>query len=213
MYLLRGINKKYLLITGLILACFVGYDKETSIYLNLSRMIIFFPVFLLGNMTAEKDISASLKKHIKLLAPLAIIILAGWAYLCLWHLEDLYDLRYFFTGRNPFAEDYAINGPLIRLLCYVITFLTGLSVFVLTPKSEVKFISTMGKKTMNVFFWHRAFIMLMIEFLALKDVYDRGYSGKLCFIAIPILLTIILSVVKIFDQPMKIIREMCFKEE
>lgn len=212
MYLLRGIDKKYLAISGLILACFVGYDNETSIYLNLSRMVIFFPIYLLGNITARKDIAASIKKHIRILVPLAVVILVTWVYFCIQHLEDIYDLRYFFTGRNSFFEPYEINGPLIRLLCYGITFLTSFSVLVLIPKGEIKFLTAMGRKTINVFFWHRAFIILMIQYLELEIVYDNGYMGKICFILISILLTVVLSMVKIFDQPLKIMREMCFKE-
>ena len=41
-------NKVYILVSTIVLACFVGYDQTIGDYLYLSRIIVFFPFFLSG---------------------------------------------------------------------------------------------------------------------------------------------------------------------
>lgn len=210
MYLFKEINKKYLLIFNIILACFVGYDQTVGDWLYLSRSIVFFPFFLLGTMLAQQTIINSIRKYFRLLLPISVFILALWFYLCFFKIEYFYIFRPLLTGRNPFMEPFIDYGPLARFTCYLITFVTGTSFLVIIPKSKIPFVTFGGTKTMNVFFWHWPAYLLFAEYLKINKLFDMSFGGKIAFLFIAVLLSITLLSIKIFDYPLIIIKRACF---
>jgi fucose 4-O-acetylase-like acetyltransferase len=59
MYIFRNTNKVFLLAAFVTLACFVGYDTSIGDYLYLSRIIVFFPFYLLGTMLPPRKLYRS----------------------------------------------------------------------------------------------------------------------------------------------------------
>ena len=204
------INKNYFLLFNIMLACFVGYDKSIGDYLYLSRSIIFYPFFLMGTMYSSDRVLELRYKYARLLIPFSIVIMLLWVYLCFAHLQNFYFLRPLFTGRNPFSEAVSSYGPLIRLLCYMITTLTGMALIALCPDKHLSVITFMGSKTLNVYFWNWPVFLIIKHFIPVQKLM---VSGKVSYIIIyalfGVILCILLSEVRCFDFPLKQIKKYC----
>lgn len=207
MYLCRDINKSFLFVFNIILACFVGYDQSVGDYLYLSRIVVFFPVFLLGTMVNQKAIIAFIKKHYKVLLPLSILVLALWFYLCFFKLDHFYIYRHLFTARKPFSKKVIGYGPLARLLCYFITFTTGFSILVIFPKEKIPLVTSLGARTLNVFIWHWPFYQILSVYFGIKNLFAMSLWGKVAFVLIPVMLSLLLMSIKLFDYPLKWIKK------
>ena len=150
-YYLRNIDKKFLLIIAISMGCFVGYDSTVQDFLYLSRIIVFFPFYLLGLMV-KKDalIEISSKRSLK---AFSVAVLIAW-FFCFYFFEYTYKLRGLFTGRNPFGsfsnEIILVYGGLFRLLCYIITIIIGFAVLCVVPKINLGFFSAFGQRTIQV---------------------------------------------------------------
>lgn len=208
-YLIRNENKKYILVSSIILACFVGYDKSIGDFLYLSRSIVFFPFYLLGTMVKSEDI-IKIKSKNKILFIFAILIVLIWGFLCLYKIDTLYILRYLFTGRNAFYEPILKYGAIARLFSYIISFLLLFSIIILVPSKNNKFISPMGENSIYVYFWHWKFYMLLEEIFVVSRLFYIGVFGKILFLLIGVVISIILSQGGIFSFPIKQIKKYCF---
>ncbi len=213
MYFLKGINKKFLLFFSIILACFVGLDKSIGDFLYLSRTIIFFPFFLLGTMINKEVVVQKIKNYYKLLLPVAIIVLAVWAYLTFFELDKMYIYRHLLTARNPFIDDIVKYGPVIRLLYYFMAFVTSASFLIIVPKKKLPIITKFGSRTLNVFFWHWPLFLLMLKFTPIIKLFNYSTLGKIAYLLIGVILTLVIMSLKIFDFPLKQIKDCCFSEE
>ena len=211
----HGINKRFLLCFFIILACFMGYDTSIQDYLYISRIVVFAPFFLLGTMLSSKKYVIS-KFNPRIMITPALCIMLLWFYCCFFKTDVFYIYRHLFTGRNPFSSTVVSYGPLARLLCYGITVATCSSLLVLVPRGRIPFFSLLGRRTLNIYFWHYIIFMLLDRFLNIRNIYQYGIAGnviagKITFILIGIILSIILSSFRIFDYPLNIIKRNCYR--
>ena len=198
-YFLRNIDTRKIFILSVILACIVGYDKSVVDYLYLSRFVVFYPFYLLGQMT-DPELLLRLHKN-RSLKILSFAGIAVWAVLCVWKLDILYFLRPLFTGRHSFAGSSALEayGPLCRLFCILAAIAIGLFLICLVPDRELPFITDAGRHTLQVYFWHRAIIYFM-EYLKLDKILSGFAAGKILWLLFGVILTVILST-KFFEFP------------
>lgn len=206
--LLKDQNKKFILIGSIILACFIGYDKSIGDFLYLSRAIIFFPFYLLGTMIKSFDI-LEFKRKYPLLKVVALLIFIAWGILCITKVNTLYGLRYMFSGRHPFPDGIITYGPIIRLACYIISAVLGLSLILLATSKKIKWISNFGKNTINVYFWHLNLFYIFKSFIDFNSIYSSFSFGFLLYITATIVVTVILST-KIFNFPVNILKKQIF---
>ncbi len=208
MYLLRNKNKTYLLVAGIILACFVGFDKSIGDYLYISRAIIFFPCYVLGTMINPNSL-VNFKKRFRWLLPLSALVLVLWVFCCFAKTDAVYNLRPLFTGRNPFSLSIEAYGPLARLLCYFITAVTSFSMIILVPSSHIPMVSRMGTHSLDVYFWHGLILVLLNNFAHLGDLFV-SFSGKILYFVIAILLSVILSQGGFISYPLNKLKQLCY---
>lgn len=191
-YGLRNVDKRYILIGSIILACFSGYDASIGDYLYLSRAIVFYPCFVLGQMI-DKDtiIDVTSKKSWKLVS---IIILAVWVFLCFARLENWYAYRALFTGRNPFKvnEMFAEWGCIYRLFSYFITLVTSFSVLCLVPRRKIRGITVFGERTLQVYFWHRP-VLIALSYFGVASALSTSAKGKMIWLMLSVVTTFVLS--------------------
>lgn len=201
-------NKEYILVFSIVLACFVGYDPGIGDFLYLSRIIIFFPFFLSGVLLQNFDIVGLKDKNskYKFLAGFIVVI---WLGLCIYELDIFYRLRYLFTGRNPFFPQIMSYAPLARLASYTISFGMCFALIMLMPNRRMFLITDMGKNSINVYFWHMHIYYILNKVFNISNVFNYGVSGKLVFLLMAVLLSIVLSH-NIFNSPIKQIREQIF---
>ena len=212
MYFTENISKKYLLIASVVLACFCGYDTSIGDYLYISRFVNFLPFYLAGTIVDSNKILELKKKYLSILFPTAAIIMIFFVYLCFKQLDYVYICRHLFTGRNPFADIIIPFGVLMRLLCYIITTLMCFSIIILCPNKKIAGITYMGRKTLNVYFWHWPIFLFLSRYTALNELFTMGIFGKISYLCIEIVLGIILSSLKLFDFPLKQIEAICFQK-
>ena len=208
LFLLKDQNKKFFLIGSIILACFVGYDKSIGDFLYLSRAIIFFPFYILGTMMKSFDI-IEFKRKYPLLKIVALLIFIAWGILCITKIDTLYGLRYIFTGRNPFPDSIIAYGALVRLACYIISTVLGISLILLVTSKKIKWISDFGKNTINVYFWHYLLFYIFKPYINFDNIFSSFSFGFISYAIATIVVTVILST-KIFSFPVNIIRKQIF---
>ena len=201
-------NKEYILVFSIVLACFVGYDPGIGDFLYLSRIIIFFPFFLSGVLLQNVNIVRFKDKNSKYKFLSGVIVLV-WLGLCIYEVDRVYGLRYLFTGRNPFFPRIMSYAPLVRLASYIISFSIGFSLIMLMPNKRLGLITDMGKNSINVYFWHMHMYYILNKVFNISNVFNYGVSGKLVFLLMAVLLSIVLSH-NIFNFPIKQIREQIF---
>lgn len=192
------VNLTTAFVISILLACFAGFDKSLGDYLALSRTVIFYPVYLFGVIVSKEKLLELIGK--RWLRICGAVMLAAFLAVCLLMTARLYPLRQMFTGRNPFADSYRAFGPLVRLGCYALTGVIGLSFLSVVPQRSLGRITAFGGRTMQVYFWHRPVLYVMV-YLHLNDaVLSLGAAGKALWILLAVILTLILSL-NVFSFP------------
>jgi fucose 4-O-acetylase-like acetyltransferase len=193
-YLLRDVNKVFVLLFSILLACLVGYDKTVTDYLVMSRCIVFYPFYILGTaVEREKLETIAANRYFKWAG---VAVLVAYGILCRLKLDDIYELRGYFTGRHPFPDDL---GWLVRLECYLITLLVGIVFLLFTSCKKIPLLTYIGQNTLQIYFWHRG-ILEVLTWLELPDIICRTAVGKIVWVLMAVALTCILSL-KIFSFP------------
>lgn len=191
-YGLRNMNKRFIMAFSIMVACFVGYDAAIGDYLYLSRAIVFYPFFVLGEMT-DKDLLVAYVQN-KWLKVLAFSVLAGWGLLCLLDLNHTYVLRPLFTGRNPFSvnEIFSKWGFAFRILCYIISLFGGFAVICVTTNRRLPVITLFGGRTLQIYFWHY-FVIAVLTRLQINTFFMESPVRRVLWLLCAVLLAVILG--------------------
>ncbi len=206
-YLLRNRNKKIILCISVAIALIVGYFDFIGDFLYLSRFFVFYPFYVLGQMTPEIVIGKLNKlRSFKIISVCIIVI---WLLICITQIDDIYFLRLIFTGRNSYSvnEKLLTLGPVYRLLCYFITVLVSLSVICLVPRKRIAYLSDFGKNTIQVYFWHSVFLSVLKKIGAV-DFFVGSLWGSILWIILAVLLSVLLST-KYFSFPTSHVSRLC----
>ena len=210
-YCFRDIDRGFLLIMSIVLACFAGYDSGIGDEFYLSRAITFYPFYVLGE-AMDKDEVIGLSK-VTPLKVIGFLILAGWGAACFLLYDRIGFLQPLFLGRYPYSVDPNILrfGCLYRLLCYVITLLTAFSFLVLTSRDRFVFVTQAGNRTLQSYFWHTPLRLIFAHF-GLPAFFFGLAGGEWLWIVFSIFLTFLLSF-RIFGFPVNIIIHYCRYED
>ena len=206
-YAFRNIDKRFLLVISILLACFAGYDKSIGDYLYLSRIVVFYPFYLCGQMISKESIIKNGRK--KSLKAVSACIIAIWLILCFTQEDTLTLLRPLFTGRNPFSvsEIFEKWGFLYRVLCYIITAVLSFALILLMPDKKIPLITNFGTRTLQVYFWHWPFVLLLKK-LGVEAFLMESAVGETVWLIIGVALTLLLST-RLFSFPTKQVFTFC----
>ena len=195
--LTRHVSPRYVLIVWILLACFAGYDPSVNKVFVLSRIIVFYPFYYLGYILDTDDVleftrSQGLKRIICIL----YILILG---ISIFYLGDsVYFIRPLLTGCNPFASlgDLMPLGFILRLLCYILQFVTGYVIITLAPeKLKTEKFSQLGQYTLSVYVFHYLILYILYYSLHIQDWYARIFPSSPTALIIPIAvgITLLLS--------------------
>ena len=164
MWIFREYNTKIILLVSLLIGCMAGYDKFLGDKLALMRIVVFLPFFVAGYMIKPESLAAFLSN--KWVKVVSIFVAVGFLVLFFINTDIYQYLRPIFTGRNSFEVlgRFSKFGFAVRLLCYAISALFGLAVMSLVPNINIGIISKTGSKTLQIYFWHQVFLVLLSHF-------------------------------------------------
>lgn len=207
-YWLRSFNKWYLLGVSVVLSCMAGYDASLGDYLYLSRIVVFFPFYLLGVILDSDQILSFKAQHPRLIFP-AILTVIGVGLLCVFQLDRIYMFRYLLTGRNPYFNEILSYAPLARLCCYLVATAMGAAIIWIIPSRKIPWITRMGTHSVDVYFWHFIVYELLEKAVHFSRLYSYGFPGKIAFLLVGVAISILLSQGGIFSFPLKQLKACC----
>ena len=193
----------YMLAVSIAFACMAGYAKDIETFLSLSRIVVFYPIFLLGYYIKPGDvIKATNKIYIKVLAAL---IIATTAVAAVLHVEDIYWILKLFKGKLPYAFPDGLThyGAFLRLAWYVVSMLIVFAWIAIIPNKRCIFTSW-GGRTLQVYALHYALLVLIFDKFEgkkfLKNIWPEHYVILVILLAVAV--TCILSV-----KPIKVVMD------
>lgn len=223
----------------------IGYFPSVGDTFCLSRMINFMPIYAMGYYMDMKKFLSLIEgkgytdpsETVQVTKQRSVMIqAAGWAGIvismavCFFGKWSMYSWRKWFTGRRSyeFLQDffsYAYsNGWWIRLAVWAVAIAVTLCILIVIPDRELGFVTTMGSRTLNVYFWHRPVCYLFRNWMVLPRLcvlfggtYDPSVEGMvrglafggsgwsmfaaMCiYILIGAAMTVLFSL-KVFDHP------------
>lgn len=179
-YLMRRLDEKvkpWVMITGAFaLSAAAGYFPAVGDTFCLSRMINFLPIYMIGYyLDMSKFLEFIDQKKWKYTGPAVIIVSLLACRLGPW---GMYSLRKWFTGRRSyeFLADFFGNSALtygwaIRFGIWAIAVLIALSIAALIPDRDLGFVTVIGARTLNVYFWHRPVCYLFRNWAVLPKLF------------------------------------------
>lgn len=193
-YVMRRLDEKvkpWMMISGAFaLSAIIGYFPCVNDTFCLSRMINFLPIYMIGYYLDMKEFNALLsgKKWLKTAGWCGIAISMAVCFFGKW---GLYSWRKWFTGRRSyefltdfFPHAYS-NGWWIRIAVWAVAIAITLSIIAVIPDKDFGYITTIGARTLNVYFWHRPLCYLFRNWAVLPKLfvlfggrYDASVAGQ-----------------------------------
>lgn len=192
-HIMRDVKPVFAMIFVIAMGCAIGYDSYFDKgLLTMNRIIAYFPFYLLGYHLEPNKVMAFCKKKIVKICSLIFSIV--YTYMMFGQIESMFQLRCVIIGRLPYDETILNNGGfLVRLLCYVIAMFAIVSLISLMPNRKIPIVTTIGKRTLAVYFWHRNAIRVL-TYTGVSAFLISQASGSI-WISVPvaIILTLLLG--------------------
>lgn len=186
-----------------------GFINIDGSFLSNSRVVSFFPFFMLGVYVRENGLVTRIRRNKKInsLAILVVILV----YLLLYN--DLL-APYFNCSRSYIADAGNIQGLMYRLLFYVLSLLQGYALLNIAPNNDS--MAKLGEQTMPIYVFHgfcMIVLMRVVSYLNLPTsvLFMLGYSAIIIvtiifigrYINYKMLLNPISTLIKYFDSNKK----------
>lgn len=172
-WIFRRFNKWAILGIAFAVGCMAGYDGNLRDRFSLLRIAVFLPLFLLGYCLEPVTLMRFLRRWwIRLIGGALLIV---YLVFCFTNLDFILNFRKLFSGHNS----YTIFGPaylyggLLRLLAYAISILAVLAVLALLPNRSLGVVTSTGKKTLQIYFWHRL-MLYPLESFAVYQIFEEN---------------------------------------
>lgn len=192
MVLLYKIDIKYIFVCSIILSCIAGYDKSIGDWLILSRLIVFFPFFLVGYAIDIERLMQFSQKALARITGTVIIFVSFIVVMC--YRDALYWLRPLITGKNPFStlDIFGEIGGVLRFIYYIVAFAITFSFVVIIPNVKIPFITKLGQRTLSIYTLHYSFIDILFVGLGIGAVVVCENDFLSCINVVIIALLIVL---------------------
>lgn len=196
---------KYPVVTAVFFAVLAGYDGSIGYYLSLSRIIVYFPFFLLG-YCSDKETFEKLKARIH--PVFSAVLFAGFFVLLLF--VPKFPIGLLYNSSSYQAMDllgWYAGG--FRLLFFACSTLLTFNFFALIPHTK-KCYSQLGQRTLQAYLLHG----FILRYLASREIstYLAAPLQKTLFFAAMILLTILLLTkpVSVLFRPISFLSRLVF---
>lgn len=162
------------------LSAVIGYFPVIGDTFCLSRMINFLPIYMIGYYLDMKTFlpflqgekygaegsqdraeGSSVRTRRMIICASSWITIIVTMAVCRYGKWGIYSWRKWFTGRRSyeFLQDYFsyayANGWWIRIAVWAVALCITFAVIALIPDRDLGFLTTIGSRTLSVYFWHR----------------------------------------------------------
>lgn len=170
-YFMRKIDDKVkpwiVILVAFAASAVVGYFPIIGDTFCLSRMINFLPIYAIGYYMDMKSALNWFSNKWAACAGGVVVIIS--ILVCKFSSWGMYGWRKWFTGRRSyeFLEDFfknaVQNGWWIRILVWLVALILTFAIVAVIPDKDLGFITTVGARTIQVYFWHRPVCYLFRE--------------------------------------------------
>ena len=194
-WLFRGLDRRLVLGLAFLVGCMAGYDNNLGDAFATMRIVVFFPVFLLGYYLDPVVLYKSLNKG--WLKIISAVFIVAMILLFVFNLKFALFMRPMFTGRNRFTalDDYYVWGPFFRILSYLIAAAFGVALLSLMPNRNLGYLTTVGARTLQIYFWHKVFLITAEELHVYEKIerFTGGTFATVIYILLAVGLTFFCS--------------------
>ena len=182
----RNTRPLVMILGAFALSAVIGYFPAVGDTFCLSRMINFLPIYMIGYYLDMKKLLPFLagegydgRRGPKRIAIVVFswLTIAVTMYVCYAGRWGMYSWRKWFTGRRSYLFlqeffDYAVrDGWWIRLAVWAVALCITFAIIALIPDKNLGFITTVGARTLSVYFWHRPVCYLFRNWKVLPRLY------------------------------------------
>ena len=154
-------KKKIVFVFFLILALGVGFFPQIQNTLAIARIIAFFPFYLLGYWIDVKRVSEFISNRgmKEYFTGGAILCLTGYI---AYKVCTIFQFSHSALIMSPYSDMFEFLG---RIAIFVISGLTIVGMICLIPNRRIWGITTMGKNSLSVYFFHRFVVIGCMAYL------------------------------------------------
>lgn len=150
---LMQVKPKIMIIISISIALSAGYDIQINKMFSFSRMLVFFPFFLLGYYCSKELLIKFRKLNMKFFA---LLLVTGVFCVVLLYGRNFKIIQSVLYGAMPYKtafKKFPEWGILIRGLWYIGTFIFSGAIMLLIPRCEM-FFTKLGQRTLQVYIVH-----------------------------------------------------------
>lgn len=148
----RFVDSKLLLLTTFGLALIVGYDQSINSYFVLSRIIVYWPIFIMGTIIDRKKFAAIIDKTwIKVIS--AIVVISSFLVILMFY-DNVVIIKPLLSGQQPYEilEQYKNYGCVMRMAVIIISGILGFCMISIIPRKKY-FFTYIGERSLAVYFY------------------------------------------------------------
>lgn len=148
-----------------------GYIGVIDSFMSISRTFVFFPFYLTGYYLKRIHFSW-IKEKIPKFASVLLSLFVGFGFI--WENDWLN--KYWLFGSQPYAHflENPEYGAIVRLIVYLVSFVTVLSFFTFVPQKHY-FFTKWGSNTLYAYLLHGFFIKTFRTF----DIQEFPMTGEM----------------------------------
>jgi fucose 4-O-acetylase-like acetyltransferase len=197
------IKLKHPVVFVFVISLLVGFSHEFNEYLNLQRLITFFPFFVWGYFFASTDLIMKYKNTYCLGACcVLLIILSCFIGICYYsHPYGLFLDKMFipYHGYESFGR-YAKFGMIFRVAYFAVAAINSCLFLCIVPERKL-FFSGLGKNTLYVFLFHMFFILYLRKY-----IHYTKYTSELFLLPFAAFITLLFTNAQVAKACDRIIR-------
>lgn len=174
---LNRVDRRWLCLGSLILALGIGYDPNVTSVFNLSRMFVFYPIFLLGTLWSPDWYRLPDSRYQRIAAIASAIVLAVGFLIVYKYLDRVVPLENLLWGNSPYKKlfHHTTWAWLARLGVYLLAGLLGFCIVSIAPEGR-GILTLFGRSSLPIYLSHRL-ILYVLVYVGYEDLLRSLWSS------------------------------------
>ncbi|WP_081776052.1 acyltransferase family protein [Exiguobacterium undae] len=173
----------HIVVISVLIALIAGYVEQIGWMFSLSRILVFFPFFVLGYYFKSQNWTIYQAFPNRKMAVSVMMIVA----LMIWIWPNLFQFGLLSGANSYFKMGLDETGLILRLVLYMIQCLMIMAFFTLLPRKPFVF-SHLGTKTLTIYILHG----FLVKGLVAASYFDELTIGRVLFL--PVLAVVLVMV-------------------